>query len=172
MPEFSFFTSPSLVLSSDIHPVVSLDHLLYFLVFTNFNTLGFFNRFLQLIYSNFVKYRFLPVILISGDIQPSAAPPMVVRVLKFETSTLFGQIWRLQPLRPEKKSLWRREMEWLLCVSDYIVELIPSCPTYPDGSKLEVVTSRPRSDLYVNLPTLRKLDNMLLMIYLISFYIL
>ncbi|GJY48540.1 Rop guanine nucleotide exchange factor 7-like protein [Tanacetum coccineum] len=77
-------------------------------------------------------------------------------------ATLFGQIWRLEPLRPEKKSMWLREMEWLLCVSDYIVELIPSWQTYPDGSKLEVMTSRPRSDLYVNLPALRKLDNMLL----------
>ncbi|KAD3068386.1 hypothetical protein R6Q59_017601 [Mikania micrantha] len=77
-------------------------------------------------------------------------------------ATLFGQIWRLEPLCPEKKSMWQREIEWLLCVSDYIVELIPSWQTYPDGSKLEVMTSRPRSDLYVNLPALRKLDNMLL----------
>ncbi|KAL7588443.1 hypothetical protein Lser_V15G38757 [Lactuca serriola] len=77
-------------------------------------------------------------------------------------ATLFGQIWRLEPLRAEKKTMWRREIEWLLCVSDYIVELIPSWQTYPDGSKLEVMTSRPRSDLYVNLPALRKLDNMLL----------
>ncbi|KAI3801273.1 hypothetical protein L1987_29377 [Smallanthus sonchifolius] len=77
-------------------------------------------------------------------------------------ATLFGQIWRLEPLCLEKKSMWRREIEWLLCVSDYIVELIPSWQTYPDGSKLEVMTSRPRSDLYVNLPALRKLDNMLL----------
>lgn len=34
--------------------------------------------------------------------------------------------------------MWRREMDWLLCVSDYIVELIPSLQTFPDGSKLEV----------------------------------
>ncbi|KAM3341287.1 rop guanine nucleotide exchange factor 7 [Capsicum galapagoense] len=77
-------------------------------------------------------------------------------------ATLFGQIWRLEPLPPEKKLMWRREMEWLLCVSDHIVELIPSWQTFPDGSKLEVMTSRPRSDLYINLPALRKLDNMLL----------
>ncbi|GFY93208.1 RHO guanyl-nucleotide exchange factor 7 [Actinidia rufa] len=77
-------------------------------------------------------------------------------------ATLFGQLWRLEPLSPEKKSMWRREMEWLLCVSDHIVELIPSWQTFPDGSKLEVMTSRPRSDLYINLPALRKLDNMLL----------
>lgn len=38
----------------------------------------------------------------------------------------------------EKKLMWRREMECLLCVSDHIVELIPSWQTFPDGSKLEV----------------------------------
>lgn len=77
-------------------------------------------------------------------------------------ATLFGQLWRLEPLPAEKKAMWRREMEWLLCVSDHIVELIPSWQTFPDGSKLEVMTCRPRSDLYINLPALRKLDNMLL----------
>ncbi|KAL0316355.1 UNVERIFIED_CONTAM: Rop guanine nucleotide exchange factor 7 [Sesamum radiatum] len=55
-------------------------------------------------------------------------------------ATLFGQVWRLEPLQPEKKLMWRREMECLLCV----------------------MTSRPRSDLFVNLPALRKLDHMLL----------
>lgn len=39
----------------------------------------------------------------------------------------------------EKKSMWRREMEWLICVSDHIVELIPSWQTFPDGKKLEVI---------------------------------
>lgn len=53
-------------------------------------------------------------------------------------ATMFGQLWRLEPLPDEKKLMWRREMEWLLCVSDHIVELIPSCQTFPDGSKLEV----------------------------------
>nr|XP_007141820.1 hypothetical protein PHAVU_008G228400g [Phaseolus vulgaris]ESW13814.1 hypothetical protein PHAVU_008G228400g [Phaseolus vulgaris] len=65
-------------------------------------------------------------------------------------ATVFGQLWRLEP------------MEWLLSVSDHIVELIPSWQTFPDGSKLEVMTCRPRSDLFMNLPALRKLDNMLL----------
>ncbi|KAI5584445.1 hypothetical protein POPTR_006G092600v4 [Populus trichocarpa] len=77
-------------------------------------------------------------------------------------ATLFGQLWRLEPLPLEKKAMWRREMEWLLCVSDHIVELMPSWQTFPDGSKLEVMTCGPRSDLYINLPALRKLDNMLL----------
>ncbi|XP_057980196.1 rop guanine nucleotide exchange factor 7 [Malania oleifera] len=77
-------------------------------------------------------------------------------------ATVFGQLWRLEPLPPEKKSMWQREMDWLLCVSDHIVELIPSWQTFPDGTKLEVMTCRPRSDLFINIPALRKLDNMLL----------
>eukprot|EP01018_Ginkgo_biloba_P034407 Gb_14425 [translate_table: standard] len=78
------------------------------------------------------------------------------------SATIFGQLWRLEPLAAEKKLMWRREMEWFLCVSDYIVELIPACQNFPDGSSLEVMVSRPRSDLYINLPALRKLDTMLL----------
>ncbi|KQK05954.1 hypothetical protein BRADI_2g23550v3 [Brachypodium distachyon] len=77
-------------------------------------------------------------------------------------ATIFGQLWRLEPLAPEKKAMWRREMDWLLCVSDHIVELVPTWQTFPDGTRLEIMTSRPRSDLYINLPALRKLDNMLL----------
>uniref|UniRef100_J3L5U9 PRONE domain-containing protein n=1 Tax=Oryza brachyantha TaxID=4533 RepID=J3L5U9_ORYBR len=77
-------------------------------------------------------------------------------------ATIFGQLWRLEPLPPEKKAMWRREMGWLLCVSDHIVELVPTWQSFPDGTRLEVMTSRPRSDLYINLPALRKLDHMLI----------
>ncbi|KFK24989.1 hypothetical protein AALP_AA8G052100 [Arabis alpina] len=77
-------------------------------------------------------------------------------------ATIFGQLWRLEPLSSEKKEMWRREMEWILSVSDHIVELTPSTQTYPDGKKFEVMTCRPRFDLFINLPALRKLDNMLL----------
>jgi len=52
--------------------------------------------------------------------------------------TVFGQLWRLEPVPCEKKEKWQREMDWLLCVGDHIVELMPSWQTYPDGSKLEV----------------------------------
>ncbi|CAA0829820.1 Rop guanine nucleotide exchange factor 7 [Striga hermonthica] len=76
--------------------------------------------------------------------------------------SVFGQVLRLEPLPIDKKSTWRKEIEWLVCVSDHIVELVPSWQTFSDGRKSEVMTSRMRSDLYVNLPALRKLDNMLL----------
>ncbi|KAL9672273.1 hypothetical protein QQ045_028523 [Rhodiola kirilowii] len=77
-------------------------------------------------------------------------------------ASVFGQLWRLEPLPAEKKAMWRREMEWFLCVTDHIVELIPSWQTVQDGSKLEVMTCRPRSDLFINLPALHKLDNLLI----------
>ncbi|XP_071929973.1 rop guanine nucleotide exchange factor 5-like [Coffea arabica] len=77
-------------------------------------------------------------------------------------ATVFGQLWRLEPLPPERKLMWQKEMECLLAVSDHIVELIPSVQTLPDGTKLEVMTSRPRTDILINLPALRKLDYLLL----------
>ncbi|KAL9333144.1 hypothetical protein Peur_073283 [Populus x canadensis] len=78
------------------------------------------------------------------------------------SATVFGELWRLEPLLPQKKSMWKREMEWLLCVSDSIVELVPSMQQFPGGGTYEVMATRPRSDLYVNLPALKKLDAMLI----------
>lgn len=77
---------------------------------------------------------------------------------------MFGELWKLEPLLPQKKLIWHREMDWLLCVSDSVVELIPSLQEYPGGGTFEVMVTRPRSDLYVNLPALKKLDAMLLSI--------
>lgn len=70
----------------------------------------------------------------------------------------------MEPLAPQKKAMWCREMDWLLCVSDSIVELIPSIQEFPGGGTFEVMVTRPRSDLYINLPALKKLDAMLLSI--------
>ncbi|XP_021752999.1 rop guanine nucleotide exchange factor 1-like [Chenopodium quinoa] len=77
-------------------------------------------------------------------------------------ATVFGELWRLEPLASQRKKMWCREMEWLLCVSDSIVELVPSVQEFPGGGSFEVMATRPRSDLYVNLPALKKLDAMLL----------
>ena len=53
-------------------------------------------------------------------------------------ASLFGELWRLEPLSHERRIRWRREMEWLLSVSDHIVELVPSWQSFPDGSSTEV----------------------------------
>lgn len=78
------------------------------------------------------------------------------------SATVFGELWRLEPMAPQKKAMWRREMEWLLCVSDSIVELVPSIQQFPGGGTYEVMETRPRSDLYMNLPALKKLDALLI----------
>ncbi|OIV99605.1 hypothetical protein TanjilG_17415 [Lupinus angustifolius] len=78
------------------------------------------------------------------------------------SATVFGELWRLEPLAAQKKAMWRREMEWLLCVSDSIVELVPAVQQFPGGGTYEVMAMRPRSDLFINLPALKKLDGMLL----------
>lgn len=91
---------------------------------------------------------------------------------------------------PERKARWRKEIDWLLSVTDYIVELVPSKQKGKDGSTMEVTTkhrnliiiiiivmmekyvkcfclsqimvTRQRNDLHMNIPALRKLDGMLL----------
>lgn len=112
-----------------------------------------------------MKERFSKLLLgedMSGGGKGVCASLAISNAITNLCATIFGQLWRLEPLPLEKKSMWRREMEWLVAVSDHIVELTPSWQTFPDGSKLEVMTSRPRADLFINLPALRKLDNMLI----------
>ncbi|GJM91400.1 hypothetical protein PR202_ga07764 [Eleusine coracana subsp. coracana] len=77
-------------------------------------------------------------------------------------ATVFGSCHKLEPLPAGKKAMWRREMDCLLSVCDYIVEFFPSTQTLPDGTKVEVMATRPRSDIYINLPALEKLDAMLI----------
>ena len=75
---------------------------------------------------------------------------------------MFGALWRLEPLSQQKKAMWFREMKFLLYVSDSIVELVPSIQQCPGGGTYEVMAMRPRSDLYMNLPALKKIDAMLI----------
>ncbi|KAL4015031.1 rop guanine nucleotide exchange factor 3 isoform X2 [Cucumis melo var. makuwa] len=77
-------------------------------------------------------------------------------------ATVFGQNLKLEPLPPEKKAMWKREMSCLLSVCDYIVEFFTLSQTLEDGTSLEVLNSRQRSDICLNLPALQKLDMMLL----------
>ncbi|XVE52589.1 hypothetical protein DITRI_Ditri02bG0133900 [Diplodiscus trichospermus] len=112
-----------------------------------------------------MKERFAKLLLgedMSGSGKGVCAALAISNAITNLCATIFGQLWRLEPIPEEKKSMWKREMEWLVCVGDHIVELIPSWQNLPDGSKLEVMTCRPRSDIFINLPALRKLDNMLL----------
>ena len=77
-------------------------------------------------------------------------------------ASVFGELWRLEPMAPQKKAMWQREMDWLLSVSDSIVDFVPSIQESPSGGSYEVMETRPRADLALNLPALKKLDSMLI----------
>jgi hypothetical protein len=66
-------------------------------------------------------------------------------------ASLFGELQRLEPLAESRRTRWRREMEWLLSVSDHIVELVPSWQRVPDGRLLEVKGSTKKHHLVTNL---------------------
>jgi len=39
---------------------------------------------------------------------------------------------------PERKARWRKEIDWLLSVTDYVVEMVPTQQKAKDGSSMEV----------------------------------
>ncbi|XP_019180382.1 PREDICTED: rho guanine nucleotide exchange factor 8 [Ipomoea nil] len=77
-------------------------------------------------------------------------------------ASVFGEQSKLQPMAPDRKARWKKEVEWLLSVTDYIVELVPSEQTGKDGKIMEIMVTQKRRDLLMNIPALKKLDNMLL----------
>ncbi|PON88424.1 PRONE domain containing protein [Trema orientale] len=77
-------------------------------------------------------------------------------------ASVFGEQSRLEPMTAERKARWRKEIDWLLSVSDYIVEFVPSQQKSKDGTNMEIMVTRQRTDLHMNIPALRKLDAMLI----------
>ncbi|GMI94818.1 ROP (rho of plants) guanine nucleotide exchange factor 9 [Hibiscus trionum] len=77
-------------------------------------------------------------------------------------ASVFGEQVKLGPMAPETKARWRREMDWFLSVTDHIVEFVPSQQKTKDGTSMEIMVTRQRNDLLVNIPGLRKLDTMLI----------
>ncbi|XP_057799036.1 rop guanine nucleotide exchange factor 14 isoform X2 [Salvia miltiorrhiza] len=77
-------------------------------------------------------------------------------------ASVFGELWKLEPLPEERKSKWQREMDWLLAPTNYMVELVPAKQNDANGRTLEIMTPKARADIHVNLPALRKLDSMLI----------
>ncbi|KAF5739152.1 hypothetical protein HS088_TW12G00352 [Tripterygium wilfordii] len=77
-------------------------------------------------------------------------------------ASVFGEQSRLEPMSAERKARWRKEIDWLLSVTDYIVEFVPSQQKSKDGTNMEIMVTRQRIDLLMNIPALRKLDAMLI----------
>ncbi|XP_020207727.1 rop guanine nucleotide exchange factor 12 [Cajanus cajan] len=77
-------------------------------------------------------------------------------------ASIYGEQKRLEPMPAERKAKWKKEIDWLLSVTDYVVEMVPSQQKSKDGTNMEIMTTRQRTDLHMNIPALRKLDAMLI----------
>ncbi|GAB2235497.1 hypothetical protein Droror1_Dr00025922 [Drosera rotundifolia] len=77
-------------------------------------------------------------------------------------ASVFGELWKLEPLPEEKKTEWRKEMDWLLSPANYMVELVPAKRKESNGRTFEIMTPKARADIHMNLPALQKLDSMLI----------
>ncbi|MCO5572206.1 hypothetical protein L7F22_025958 [Adiantum nelumboides] len=112
-----------------------------------------------------MKERFTKLLLgedMSGGARGVCTALAISNAITNLSASIFGELWRLEPLSLERKVTWKREMDWLLSVADHIVELVPSWQKFADGTSIEVMISKPRADVHTNLPALRKLDAMLL----------
>ena len=49
-------------------------------------------------------------------------------------ASIFGQHLRLEPLHPDKKLMWKREMNCFLSICDHIVEFVPALHDLQDGT--------------------------------------
>lgn len=54
------------------------------------------------------------------------------------SASAFGELRRLEPISEDRKEQWRREIGWLLSVTDHIVEFSPTHQTNENGSSMEV----------------------------------
>ncbi|KAI8530881.1 hypothetical protein RHMOL_Rhmol11G0094300 [Rhododendron molle] len=52
-------------------------------------------------------------------------------------ASIFGELWKLEPLPEDRKSKWRREMDWLLSPTNYMVELVPATQHGANGRTME-----------------------------------
>lgn len=62
---------------------------------------------------------------------------VLIFFFSLNAASLFGEHRKLEPLPPDRKQRWRREVDWLLAVTDYIVELVPS-QQVSNGKSMEV----------------------------------
>lgn len=56
-----------------------------------------------------------------------------------DAGSVFGELWKLEPLSEERKKKWELEMDWLLSPTNYMIELVPAKQNGSNGSILEVI---------------------------------
>ncbi|XP_019198666.1 PREDICTED: rop guanine nucleotide exchange factor 12-like [Ipomoea nil] len=108
-----------------------------------------------------MKERFAKLLLgedMSGGGKGVSSALALSNAITNTAASVFGEIKRLEPMAAERRARWRKEIDWLLSVTDHIVELVPSKQTSKDGTCMEIMVTKKRTDLRTNIPALRKLD--------------
>ncbi|KAF8675733.1 hypothetical protein HU200_003994 [Digitaria exilis] len=121
---------------------------------------------------DFVKEKFAKLLLgedMSGTGKGVSSALALSNAITNLAASIFGEQRRLVPMSADRRARWNKEIDWLLSVTDHIVEFAPSQQVSEDGTNMEVMGTQQRGDLLVNIPALRKLDAMLLE-YLDSFH--
>ena len=54
------------------------------------------------------------------------------------SASIFGEQTKLQPMPQDRQARWKKEIDWLLSVTDHIVEFVPSQQMSKDGVCTEV----------------------------------
>ncbi|KAK6774425.1 hypothetical protein RDI58_029664 [Solanum bulbocastanum] len=112
-----------------------------------------------------MKERFAKLLLgedMSGEGKGVSSALALSNAITNLAASVFGEQRKLEPMSEERKARWKKEINWLLSVSDYIVEFVPSQQKSKDGTNIEVMVTQQRRDLFMNIPALKKLDAMLI----------
>ncbi|GAV64464.1 LOW QUALITY PROTEIN: PRONE domain-containing protein [Cephalotus follicularis] len=112
-----------------------------------------------------MKERFAKLLLgedISGGGKGVSSALALSNAITNLAASVFCEQNRLEPMSAETKTRWRKEIDCLLSVTDYIVEFVASQQKNKDGTNMEIMVTRQRNDLHMNIPALRKLDAMLI----------
>ncbi|GKC27501.1 Rho guanine nucleotide exchange factor 8-like protein [Tanacetum coccineum] len=59
---------------------------------------------------------------------------------KYAAASAFGEQHKLAPMAEDRKRRWRREVGWILSMTGYIIEFVPSQQTSKDRSNMELDT--------------------------------
>ncbi|XP_072962038.1 rop guanine nucleotide exchange factor 14-like isoform X2 [Typha angustifolia] len=116
-------------------------------------------------YVEAMKEKFTKLLLgedVSGGSKGISTALAISKAITNLSATVFGELWKLEPLCEAKKSKWQREMGWLLSPINYMIELVPAKQNGNNGRMLEIMTPKARADVHMNLPALQKLDSMLI----------
>ncbi|KAK9689911.1 hypothetical protein RND81_09G090300 [Saponaria officinalis] len=99
---------------------------------------------------------------ITGGCKGKTSAVAISNAITNLAASVFGELWKLQPLSEEVKAKWIKEMNWLLSPTNYMVELVPAKQSGTNGSTFKIMMPKARADIHVNIPALLKIDSMLI----------